>query len=654
MKHNRFFNLFILLALLTVTLGLSATSAAAEDEPGAFVCLPTCDTTDGRMFTIAGVGNATLAGQTIFVKIAVPASMTSFQIGIFDGETSGLWDRGTVQLVYTLFADPDGSQTGTAEVGQWNGADMVDNDWYDINIEQDTRAQAPSGDYFYYLSIELPDASSTTTRSSFKIRSNSPLELSTNKSFAYMIPIGNTMADVYIIYPEYPATSPTAYDGTWEMYLNVPSSQTSFAIWDGDMDFGSHDCSLNDTDDPNTPNDVLPPFAIGISDRLEGIATSTYRCRDSAGNIITGPDGQVFATGNPGDDYHFSYFRREPAVTYDVIDPNGNVYHNPNPSGDSEWEQFLITTDHSVLADHYVDSLLPAGIYQVRVTGLDLSNLNAWHIPYDVMGIYEDGTPVVPVLKPFKLGDAIWNDANGNGIQDEGEAGIAGVTVTLLDANGLPNGTAVTDENGQYSFGVTAGDYSVQVDPGNFEPGGALAGFASTTGGELLTDTVTNDNVLTYDFGYRLEQVVNYCAYIRSPGFWKNYKNHMSDAAFLSLVSNTQDFSTLTVKQAVAIIGKNNGKTKIGVPELDGVDARYLKFLLVAQINAAWNGEPKSPALDGTFGAGIYQGSGLTVNQLLHQAYLDRWNFSSEQLSMLNYLGADGEKDGLDSCLVQR
>ncbi|PKN92367.1 MAG: hypothetical protein CVU44_14610 [Chloroflexi bacterium HGW-Chloroflexi-6] len=653
MKHNRFFNLFILLALLTVTLGLSATSAAAEDEPGAFVCLPSCDTTDGRMFTISGVGNATLAGQTSFVKIAAPANMAFFQIGIFDGETSGLWDKGTVQLVYTLFADPDGSQTGTVAVGQWNGANMVDNDWFDITIEQDARAQAPGGDYFYYLQIELPEAAITTAQSSFKLRSNSPLELSTNKSFGYMIPL-RTLPEVTIIYPDWPALFPTTYDGAWEMYLNVPTSQAAFAIWDGDMDFGSYDCSINDTDDPDTSNDVLPPFAIGISARLEGVATATGLCRDAAGNVITGPEGQVYTTGTPTDDNLSVFYRREPAVTYDVIDPNGNVYHNPNPSGNSEWEQFLITTDRSVLADHYIDSLLPAGIYQVRVTGLDLSNLNAWHLPYDAMGVYEDGTPSVPVLKPFKIGDTIWNDANKNGIQDEGEAGIAGVTVTLLDANGLPNGTAITDENGQYSFGVTFGDYSVQVDSSNFAPGGALAGFSSTTGGELLTDTVTNDNVLTYDFGYRLEQNVNYCGYIRSPGFWKNYKNHMSDAAFLSLVSKTQDFSNLTVKQAAAIIGKNNGKTKIGVPELDGVDARYLKFLLVSQINAVWNGEPKSPALDGTFGSGTYQGIGLTVDQLLHQAYLDRYNFSVEQLDMLNYLGADGEADDMGSCLVQR
>ena len=35
---------------------------------------------------------------------------------------------------------------------------------------------------------------------------------------------------------------------------------------------------------------------------------------------------------------------------------------------------------------------------------------------------------------PLEIGNRIWSDTNGNGIQDPGEAGIDGVTVQLLDA----------------------------------------------------------------------------------------------------------------------------------------------------------------------------------------------------------------------------
>ncbi|WP_162621924.1 SdrD B-like domain-containing protein [Microbacterium suaedae] len=68
------------------------------------------------------------------------------------------------------------------------------------------------------------------------------------------------------------------------------------------------------------------------------------------------------------------------------------------------------------------------------------------------------------------LGDVVWLDSNGNGIQDDGEPPVPGVTVTLLDADGEPvEGVEpqITDENGTYSFaGLECGEYAVQfVDP---------------------------------------------------------------------------------------------------------------------------------------------------------------------------------------------
>ncbi len=67
-------------------------------------------------------------------------------------------------------------------------------------------------------------------------------------------------------------------------------------------------------------------------------------------------------------------------------------------------------------------------------------------------------------IEPVKasLGDFVWNDANANGIQDPGEVGIAGVTVTLKDALGNPIATTVTDASGHYYFtDLDPGTYSV-------------------------------------------------------------------------------------------------------------------------------------------------------------------------------------------------
>ncbi|MBK9462535.1 MAG: carboxypeptidase regulatory-like domain-containing protein [Sphingobacteriales bacterium] len=43
-------------------------------------------------------------------------------------------------------------------------------------------------------------------------------------------------------------------------------------------------------------------------------------------------------------------------------------------------------------------------------------------------------------------------DTNGDGIQDAGEPGVSGVTVTLYDANGDVLATTTTDASGAYSF----------------------------------------------------------------------------------------------------------------------------------------------------------------------------------------------------------
>ena len=68
--------------------------------------------------------------------------------------------------------------------------------------------------------------------------------------------------------------------------------------------------------------------------------------------------------------------------------------------------------------------------------------------------------------QPSRIGDRVWDDANGNRLQDVGEAGLAGWTVTISGAS-LPAGYAaalVTGANGTYGFGsLPAGNYRVCV-----------------------------------------------------------------------------------------------------------------------------------------------------------------------------------------------
>ncbi|MEM7393667.1 MAG: SdrD B-like domain-containing protein, partial [Verrucomicrobiota bacterium] len=70
-------------------------------------------------------------------------------------------------------------------------------------------------------------------------------------------------------------------------------------------------------------------------------------------------------------------------------------------------------------------------------------------------------------------------DSNGNGLLDVEETngwGIAGVTLTLLDTNGMPVDVAITDSNGVFVFSdVPIGDYTVvETDPPGFISTGDL------------------------------------------------------------------------------------------------------------------------------------------------------------------------------------
>src|SRR5205085_201621 len=78
-----------------------------------------------------------------------------------------------------------------------------------------------------------------------------------------------------------------------------------------------------------------------------------------------------------------------------------------------------------------------------------------------------------------QIGDFVWKDLNGNGVQDAGEPGIAGLTVTL---GGTASGTTTTDGSGHYLFtGLSHGSYTVTVaTPSGFSASPSNVGSPST------------------------------------------------------------------------------------------------------------------------------------------------------------------------------
>ncbi len=123
------------------------------------------------------------------------------------------------------------------------------------------------------------------------------------------------------------------------------------------------------------------------------------------------------------------------------------------------------------------------------------------------------------------LGDYVWHDADADGVQDAGEAGINGVKVNLYDdldfdcqmdaGEFVTTTTTITNPSspynaGWYDFDVTAWgkQYIVEIDDSNFTSGGPLQGFVHTSAGTYGPEPMCvplPDPIMDYndaDFGY--------------------------------------------------------------------------------------------------------------------------------------------------------
>ena len=116
----------------------------------------------------------------------------------------------------------------------------------------------------------------------------------------------------------------------------------------------------------------------------------------------------------------------------------------------------------------------------------------------------------VTLLDPAKIGDKIFEDLNGNGMQDPGEPGVPGVVITLTGT--ADDGTEITrtvstDANGNYNFdGLPPGSYKITINvPGGYEityqdevgnetndsdinPLNGMSDFVSVTNGDFYQD----------------------------------------------------------------------------------------------------------------------------------------------------------------------
>ncbi len=179
--------------------------------------------------------------------------------------------------------------------------------------------------------------------------------------------------------------------------------------------------------------------------------------RDTAGNLVvaqsTTGNGQYLFSNLPPAAYK---------VTFDLATlPLHHVVTTPN-AGPDELDSDAAPSTGETAATPF----LPSGSQDLSLD----------------MGIY--------ALATVRVGDYVWLDTNGNGRQESGEPGVAGVTVTLFQADGTPtNLTQVTDSSGFYLFNnLPAGNYYVV-----FNLGSVPAGFVATVQDAAGDDSLDSD-----------------------------------------------------------------------------------------------------------------------------------------------------------------
>ena len=526
---------------LTAWVGLGGTIGAAPRVPDAQTCIPTC-ALDARHLVVAGNDPTTLSAEAITLGLNYTPGEPNVNFEIFDADHLTNWDTPlnavgdplhntpAPELVFSLYADPTQEGSTATLIARWVPGSVAgvplpadrgpfpisNNSWSGIvPFAQDPAALGLDGNYHNALEVSPFNPTTNGGWNSFKVRANGTVTLLGNQVVGF-IGAMNPATDLNIVYPGgFPGAS--IYDGKWIFNTTLPSFLGDVTVFDGDMDYGNAACTYNDTDDPDSSNAVVPPFAVGSAAAVEGVAVAT-------GGLLCNGVGPGVRTGSPPEDGSPSgAFFRQPTIipngiAYQLRSPDNQVFLNQNPSGNKEWEQFKIQkVNHPddvgaacpaggyaaspgfTLPDDPNDRLYPAsdcrtttllgGTWQIELDGMDLANLNFWFFSFKVE----------PPSTDYSIGRLVWFDANSNGIQDlcagvpcAPELGIANVAYTVLDGTLTPIRTGVTDANGEFFEGeagdplgpLPADDYTVVIDAANFNPGGPLEGLTSTTGGE--------------------------------------------------------------------------------------------------------------------------------------------------------------------------
>jgi len=206
----------------------------------------------------------------------------------------------------------------------------------------------------------------------------------------------------------------------------------------------------------------------GIQDSGEGLITDTvtFKLVDKEGNSVKNNDNQVVA---PISSTNGTYlFDNLPEGNYSVVvtPPDGYIpsaVQNENDDNDT-------CNDSNIKTDNG-DGSYTSGLFELTDNGELIENDCSPLSDSDNGDGSDDNNGNMTVdfgfYKATSIGDTVWYDKNANGIQDEGEDGVKGITV-YLHANSCDNTSTIstiTNDDGEYQFtGLTPKSYCIQFD----------------------------------------------------------------------------------------------------------------------------------------------------------------------------------------------
>lgn len=248
------------------------------------------------------------------------------------------------------------------------------------------------------------------------------------------------------------------------------------------------------------------------------------RLTDYAANVgITNMIGAVGATITPTNDFPLNLLKRDSTDAAKLITDAGARF-----SVLAADQQTVVLSDLRVVAGKIVTAegktpvVAKAGTYWLREDvapsgyqkAVELSRITveSTGASPDVVLYNTPGVTVEPE-KTYAIGDVTWIDANKDGVQDESEQVLPGVTVELLK-DGEVIATTTTDDHGRYLFDeLPAGEYQVKftltdeqqetyvftkADAGT---GGTVDSDADPSTGLTHTIVLGEDNIhLTHDY----------------------------------------------------------------------------------------------------------------------------------------------------------